>query len=202
MISRVSLLFLVLLSGLVAAPTAEPLAVGERLPAAVIRTIADETVTLTDAVAGRPTVLLFYRGGWCPYCVRHLAAVAEVETEILAAGFQIIALSPDQPAKLRAKPAQENLRYALYSDSTMAAAQAFGIAFKVPDELVAKYKDSYRIDLEADSGQTHHLLPHPAVFIVDAQGIIRFVHVDPDYRVRLEPAAILVALKGIAATGN
>ncbi len=202
MISRVSLLFLVLLSGLVAAPTAEPLAVGERLPAAVIRTIADETVTLTDAVAGRPTVLLFYRGGWCPYCVRHLAAVAEVETEILAAGFQIIALSPDQPAKLRAKPAQEKLRYALYSDSTMAAAQAFGIAFKVPDELVAKYKDSYRIDLEADSGQTHHLLPHPAVFIVDAQGIIRFVHVDPDYRVRLEPAAILVALKGIAATGN
>jgi peroxiredoxin len=202
MISRVSLLVLVLLSGLVAAPTAEPLAVGERLPAAVIRTIADETVTLTDAVAGRPTVLLFYRGGWCPYCVRHLAAVAEVETEILAAGFQIIALSPDQPAKLRAKPAQEKLRYALYSDSTMAAAQAFGIAFKVPDELVAKYKDSYRIDLEADSGQTHHLLPHPAVFIVDAQGIIRIVHVDPDYRVRLEPAAILVALKGIAATGN
>jgi peroxiredoxin len=134
--------------------------------------------------------------------VRHLAAVAEVETEILAAGFQIIALSPDQPAKLRAKPAQEKLRYALYSDSTMAAAQAFGIAFKVPDELVAKYKDSYRIDLEADSGQTHHLLPHPAVFIVDAQGIIRFVHVDPDYRVRLEPAAILVALKGITATGN
>lgn len=202
MISRVSLLFLVLLSGLVAAPTAEPLAVGERLPAAVIRTIADETVTLTDAVAGRPTVLLFYRGGWCPYCVRHLAAVAEVETEILAAGFQIIALSPDQPARLRAKPAQEKLRYALYSDSAMAAAQAFGIAFKVPDELVAKYKDSYRIDLEADSGQTHHLLPHPAVFIVDAQGIIRFVHVDPDYRVRLEPAAILVALKGITATDN
>jgi hypothetical protein len=35
---------------------------------------------------------------------------------------------------------------------------------------------------------------------VDAQGIIRFVHVDPDYRARLEPAAILTALKAIPAT--
>lgn len=55
------------------------------------------------------------------------------------------------------------------------------------------YRD--RIDLEAASGRTHHLLPHPAVFVADTGGTIRFAHVNPDYKVRLEPKSILEAAK-------
>ncbi|ATC64872.1 hypothetical protein CMV30_13340 [Nibricoccus aquaticus] len=178
-------------------PTA-PLAVGQSIPAANLRTDKGDAITLKSAIV-KPTVLIFYRGGWCPYCNRQLSALATIEADILAAGFQLIALSPDVPAKLREKPAMEKTNYTLLSDSAMEAAQGFGIAFKVEDELVAKYKNSYKIDLEAASGSTHHLLPHPAVFIVDATGVIRFAHVNTDYKVRLEPEKILAAIKEVSA---
>jgi peroxiredoxin len=192
----ISALLLALTLGLTAAEST-PLKIGDRVPDVVVQTVEGAGVALRAELAGQPSVVIFYRGGWCPYCVRHLAALAEVEADLLAAGFKLVALSPDRPAKLREKPALEKLNYILLSDSPATAARAFGLAFQVPDELVAKYKNEYKIDLEGDSGQTHHLLPHPAVFIVDAGGIIRFVHFDPDYRVRLTPEKILAAAKTV-----
>jgi peroxiredoxin len=168
---------------------------GAPVPAVAVRTDTGATVDLREALAAKPTVLIFYRGGWCPYCTRHLSALGEAETALREAGFQLFALSPDRPEKLRTKPTHENLQYTLLSDSEMNAARSFGIAFKVEDALVAKYKSEYGIDLEGDSGQTHHLLPHPAVFIVDQAGIIRFAHVNADYKVRLTPDEIMTAAK-------
>ena len=186
-----------LLGSSFAAEEGRPLAVGAAIPDATVRTEKDAPLKLKAAIT-RPTVLIFYRGGWCPYCNRHLSALVEIEGDLLAAGFQLIALSPDLPAKLREKPAQQKLNYTLLSDSAMEAARGFGIAFQVDDELVAKYKNSYKIDLEASSGATHHLLPHPAVFIVDASGIVRFAHVNTDYKTRLEPEKILAAARTLA----
>ena len=189
-------MFLSLTLSLSAAETT-PLQVGDAVPEVVVKTIEGADVSLRDVMAGGPAVIIFYRGGWCPYCVRHLSALAEIETELLTAGFKLVALSPDRPAKLREKPAVVKLNYTLLSDSLANATRAFGLVFQVPDELVAKYKNEYKIDLEGDSGQTHHLLPHPAVFIVDAGGVIRFVHFEPDYRVRLAPEKILAAARTV-----
>lgn len=170
---------------------AESLGVGAMIPDVGLKTDVGEDVDLRELVDGSPSVLIFYRGGWCPYCNRHLSALVDIVPDLEQAGYQILAISPDRPAKLRAKPDLGELPYTLLSDSPMTAASAFGIAFQVDDELVDKYQNSYGIDLEGDSGQTHHLLPHPAVFIVDGDGVIRFAHVDPDYKVRLDPDEIL-----------
>jgi peroxiredoxin len=132
--------------------------------------------------------------------MRHLSALAEVHAALAEAGFSLIAISPDRPEKLRARPETAATPFLLLSDSEAQAARAFGIAFKVEDTLVAKYKESYGIDLEGDSGQTHHLLPHPAVFVADARGIIRFAHVNPDYKVRLTSEEIMRAAKRALAT--
>jgi peroxiredoxin len=98
----------------------------------------------------------------------------------------------DQPSKLKATPDHEKVHYRLLSDSDAAAAKAFGIAFKVDDATVEKYK-GYGINLETASGKNHHILPHSAVFVADTNGVIRFAHVNPDYKVRLEPKTILEA---------
>lgn len=183
--------------GLVSIRAAEnaPAKAGEAVPPAAVLTVEGERVDLRAWLGGRPTVLIFYRGGWCPYCTKHLAALAEIEDELRAAGFQLVALSPDRPEKLRAKPSHAGLGYALLSDRKAEAMRALGIAFRVEDALVATYKERYGIDLEADSGETHRLLPHPAVFVVDAAGVIRFAHVNPDYRVRLSGEDILAAAR-------
>jgi len=177
------------------AETAKPAAKGDQIPDVTVQSADGTDLKLRAAVKKQPAVIVFYRGGWCPYCTRHLMALAEVEKDIVAAGYQILAISPDKPAKIAETPDREKLSYTLLSDAKMDAAKAFGISFKVADELVSKYKNEYQIDIEAASGENHHLLPHPAVFIVDRDGIIRFSHINENYKVRLEPAEILKNLR-------
>ena len=55
--------------------------------------------------------------------------------------------------------------------------------------------ESYHIDIEAASGETHHLLPVPAVFLTDADGKITYRYFNADYSVRLEAAELLKAAK-------
>jgi len=173
---------------------ATPLKVGDSIPAVKLRTEDDKELSLRKLVSEKPTVLIFYRGGWCPFCNRHLQSLAGIEDDLNKAGVQLLAISMDQPAKLKATPDREKLHYRLLSDSDAAAATAFGIAFKVDDKTVEKYK-GYGINLDAASGNDHHILPHPAVFVADTSGKIHFAHVNPDYKVRLEPKKILEAAR-------
>ena len=103
----------------------------------------------------------------------------------------------DQPAKLLQTPDRAKLHYRLLSDADAVVVKAFGIAFTVDDKTMAQLK-SYHIDLEAASGRTHHILPHPAVFVVGPDGVIRFAHTDIDYKVRLDPEKIVEAAKQAA----
>ena len=173
---------------------APPLKVGDSIPDVKLRTEDDKEVSLRKLVSEKPTVLIFYRGGWCPFCNRQLQSLAGIEDDLTKAGVQLLAISMDQPAKLKATPDREKLHYRLLSDSDATAATAFGIAFKVDDKTVEKYK-GYGINLDAASGNDHHILPHPAVFIANTNGVIRFAHFNPDYKVRLEPAKVLEAAR-------
>jgi peroxiredoxin len=195
--SMITPLLALLLLGPVLVPAqtnSTPLTVGAAIPDVTLRTEDDKEVSLRKLVSEKPTVLIFYRGGWCPYCTKHLHALAGIEKELQVAGAQLIAISPDQPSKLKETPDREKLHYRLLSDSDAAAARAFGIAFQVDDATVEKYK-TYKIDLDAAAGRSHHLLPHPAVFVAGTDGVIRFAHVNHDYKVRLEPEAILKAVQ-------
>jgi peroxiredoxin len=184
--------FLLIGAGLaLAQPASASLKEGDSIPDVRLRTDDNREVSLRKLAGEKPTVLIFYRGGWCPFCTRHLSDLAGIEQDLEKAGAQLLAISMDQPSTLRETPNRDKLGYRLLSDSEAVAAKAFGIAFQVEDDLVRKYKDSYKIDLEAASGQTHHILPHPAVYVVDTAGKIRFAYVNPDYKVRLEPAKIL-----------
>jgi peroxiredoxin len=174
---------------------AEPLQKGGVIPDVTVQTADDATVHLRELVSAKPTVLLFYRGGWCPFCTRHLSALVDIQDDLKAAGVQMLAISIDQPSKLRETPEYDAFSYTLLSDADAEAAEAFGLAFTVPDELVSKYKTEYGIDLEAASGQTHHKLPHPAVYVVGQDGIVQFVYVNEDYKVRLEPQKVLAAAR-------
>ena len=73
----------------------------------------------------------------------------------------------------------------------------FGIAWRVGDEFMKRYQ-GFGIDLEDASGQKHHLLPVPSVFIVDTQRKIRFVYSNPDHRVRIETKALVEAAQKVA----
>ncbi len=116
-------------------------------------------------------------------------------------GYQVLAVSPDQPEELRKTVDKQHLTYQLLSDSDMVLSRAFGIAFRVDDPTLEKYS-GFGIDLEQSSGCSHHLLPVPAVYIVDTRGVIRFAHWDPDYKKRLDPEALLSASRRVHSSSR
>ncbi|HVT74114.1 MAG TPA: peroxiredoxin-like family protein [Lacunisphaera sp.] len=187
---------LALRAGLAPAATAiTPVTPGTKAPAATVRTVDGGAIELASVLAGKPTVLIFYRGSWCPYCNRHLAALAEVEPQLLQLGYQVVAISPDETAGLQAMAARNHLTYRLLSDHAMTAASAFGVAFRVDAAGVAAYR-GYGVELTPVPGEPDaRWLPVPAVFIIDGAGIVRFAHANPDFKVRLSGEEVLAAAK-------
>ncbi len=176
----------------------QPLTVGAEIPDVTLRTVDGTTHDLRASAGKQPLVVVFYRGGWCPFCTRHLAELGQIEAELREMGLRIVAVSPDRPEVLAESVKTHELTYTLLSDSSMTAAKAFGIAFRVDDATVEQYK-GYGIDLEAASGEKHHLLPVPAVFIIGTDGRIRFAYANSDYKVRLSVEALLEAARSSIA---
>ncbi len=177
------------------ADSSAALVAGDTIPDAYVSGVDDgRSIGLREIVSKKPTILIFYRGGWCPYCNTHLGKLQTIESEVLAAGYQIAAISPDRPEELQKSITRHSLTYNLYSDSSMSAAKAFRLAFTVDNVTVVKYR-LVGINLEKASGEKHHMLPVPAVFIVDMDGVIRYAYSNPDYKVRMETDKILELLK-------
>ncbi len=173
-----------------------PILLGAAVPDVGLQALDGTEVRLRDVVRGKPSVLVFYRGGWCPYCNLQLQGLRLIQTQLDALGFQMLAISPDLPEKMRETLDKTPLEYTLLSDARAEAIRAFGLAFRVDDETYIKYQ-GYGIDLEKASGQTHRLLPVPGVYLVDADGTLQFSYVHPDYKVRLPEGVILAAAEAI-----
>lgn len=167
-----------------------PLLIGEMAPNQAIKDIDGQLVNTYRMFENKPTVLIFYRGGWCPYCNLHLAELQQIEADILAMGYQIIGISPDAPKALKSSVDKHTLKYDLYSDADLALAKAFGLAFQAPvkyKEMLAKQSDN----------QNPGILPVPAVFVIDQQGKIQFEYINPNYDIRMSGDMLKAVLKAL-----
>jgi peroxiredoxin len=170
----------------------QPLAVGMRAPAFSAQTKDGVLRTFSPESYQKPTVVIFYRGGWCPYCNMQLSDLHLVEPKLRQIGFEIVFLSTDRPAILYSSLKSEHIDYTLLSDSRLEAAKAFHIAFHLDDATIAKMK-SFGVDLDSTTGEPLHELPVPSVFIIDRTGTIRYVYSNPDFRIRLGADALWAA---------
>jgi len=167
-----------------------PLLVGETIPDVVLKSPANSNHNFSSIVAEKPTVLLVYRGGWCPFCNAHLSEIQAVQTDVMTLGYQIVAVSPDSPEKLRATENKDELHYRLYSDGDGEFIQSLGIAFKAPENYSG-------ILNEFSGGVNEGLLPVPAVFVVDQSGTILFEYINPNYKTRLSAKLLLAVLSNL-----
>ncbi len=165
-----------------------PLLIGEKIPDATIKSPEGNDHQVLELFSQKPTVMFFYRGGWCPYCNTHLAEIQEAETRILELGYQIIGISPDSPENLKATDEKNKLNYSLYSDGDGKFTKAMGIAFKASERSAARLFDY-------SGGLNEGYLPVPSVFIIDTSGTIAFEYINPDYKTRLSAGLLLAVLK-------
>jgi peroxiredoxin len=175
-----------------------PLKAGARAPSVTVKTVDGADFDLGQAFAAKPTVLMFYRGGWCPFCNKQLSGIQDYAPRFTALGYQILAVCTDKPEDLRATMDKHQLTYTLLSDRAMEAASAFQVAFRVPDDDAKKYA-SHGVILPGIPGEPGaQWLPVPSIFIVGKDGVIKFAEFNPNFRIRPPPEEILAA----AASAN
>jgi len=167
-----------------------PLLIGEKIPSITLKTSENTDVNISDLIKKKKTVLVFYRGGWCPYCNTHLQALAEAENQILDLGYQIIAVSPDAPQNLKITEGKDKVKYTLLSDSKGELIKAAGIAYEAP----ANYKSVINVH---SNGVNTSFLPVPSVFVVNPESDILFEYVSPDFKQRITTELLVSVLKNL-----
>ena len=168
-----------------------PILIGETLPNANFQNVEGEYVQLKALLEEKPTVLVFYRGGWCPYCNVQLSGLVEIEEDVLELGYQIVAISPDDYKNLQSTIENNSTEYKLLSDPNGKFIKEIGIAFKTSSSL-KEY-----ITSKSQKGETSSVMPAPTVMIVDKKGVIKFEYINPNYKERISGEMLLSVLKTI-----
>jgi peroxiredoxin len=160
-------------------------------------TLSDATgamVTLDQLVAAGPAVIVFYRGGWCPYCNLALRTYQkELLPNLAAFGAPRVAISPQTPDQSLSTVEKAELEFTVLSDPGSRVAHQMGIVFQPTDEVLTAQRQ-LGLDLAQVNAEGSTELPRPTVLIVDSARTVRFVDVQPDYTARTEVADILAAL--------
>ncbi len=170
------------------ATAVRPLLNGMTIPNVTVKLPDGSPVSLAALTMQKPTVILFYRGGWCPYCNRQFAELQTVEQDIVDLGYQILAISPETPENLQKQALKAEMKVTQLSDTDLNAIREFGLGFKVDKVTQMRYAAN-NINLAKDSSG-NAVLPAPGVFIVNKKGLVEFSYVNPDFKVR--PSAELI----------
>jgi peroxiredoxin len=93
------------------------IAAGAQLPEAELLDPHGDPVKLSDALAARPAVIVFYRGAWCPYCNIALRTYqSELVPELDRRGVALLAVSPQKPDEALSMQEKHDLAYTVLSD--------------------------------------------------------------------------------------
>jgi len=171
------------------------LEVGETAPEFSLPNAFGRQVSLQSMLSEGLVVLTFYRGAWCPYCNLQLRGLKQSLPYFEQAGARLVAVTPQQPDKSREQVEKDGYPFEILSDLDDRVMKAYRLYFEVPDDLIDIYKNRLSMDLAEYNGEGRYVLPVPATFIIDREGVVRAAFADVDYRKRVEPSAILEALK-------
>lgn len=172
--------------------------VSELMPPFTMPDHEGRLVSLEDVLADGPAILAFHRGHWCPYCRLNMKGLAEIEGEVAPA--RIFAISAELRSHTQALRAEAGASFPFLTDVDAGYALSINLAIWV-DELMSSMIAAAGWDVPGYQGGSAWVLPIPAVFVLDENGIVRTRHVDPDYRRRMELDDIGEAVRHLAGRG-
>jgi peroxiredoxin len=168
--------------------------VGDKMDSFTLRNAIGKPVTLDELVAAGPVVIVFYRGGWCPYCNLALRTYQQhLLPRLKDLDATLVAISPQTHDQSLSTAQKAALEFEVLSDPGSRVAERIGIAFDQPSSVLAAQRH-LGLDVAAVNDEASTTLPMPTVVIFDTDRIARFVDVQPDYTARTEVAEILDAL--------
>ncbi len=174
------------------------LPVGSTLPDVELIGPDGVPTTLGEAAGGRPAVVVFYRGAWCPYCN---ITLSNYQTSLLPGlserAVRLIAVSPQGPDGSLTMQQKHDLAFAVLSDPGNVLARLMGIV-TAPSQEVRVAQLRLGLDLTQINADATTALPWPTTAILDAGRILRWIDVHPEYSTRSEADDIITALDALS----
>ena len=165
------------LSGTRNPPTHLGLAVGDRFPAYALPDQNGAPHTGPTIQGNRATLIYVYRGDFCPFARYELAELNAFRAEFQRAGAAVVAISADSGDRSKMLSAFLHSQVPLLSDTNETILKPLG--------LVQQHKN----------GEPDNAIP--AFFIVDRDGIVRWIFTSRYYRELPHPKALLTALDAV-----
>jgi len=132
------------------------------------------------SLRGRPFLLKFFRGHWCPYCVAELRRWEEMRPELEAHRIAIVTVCADTADQIRKGRAKHGLRAVMLPDPGLALTDRYNL--RNPKNFAPK--PGLIIPL-----------PIPTTILVDAEGIVSWIDQATDYMHRSDPERVLAAVR-------
>ena len=171
--------------------------VGDQAPDFVLPDAQGKMLSLSHLLGSGPAAVTFYRGGWCPYCNIQLRAYQAALPEMIALGARLVAISPQRPDGSLSTAETNELTFDVLSDVGNTVARRFGLVYALAEELRAALRSNNK-GLPGINGDESWELPVPALYVIARDRRVALAAIDVDYRNRLEPEAILAALKSLS----
>ena len=171
---------------------------GDEAPEFSLPDVQGNLVSLSGLLQRGPVVVTFYRGGWCPYCNIQLRAYQSILPQMAALGARLVAISPQLPDGSLDTAGKSDLTFEVLSDTGNSVARRFRLVHALPEELREALRSNDKA-LPAINGDGSWELPVPATYVIAPDRRVALASIEVDYRKRLEPDAILAALKSLRA---
>ncbi|MDP2359665.1 MAG: peroxiredoxin-like family protein [bacterium] len=163
---------------------------GHLAPAAVLQDVMGKEVEIGRFWQEGPVLLVFYRGGWCPYCNFQIHEMSEALPEFQRRGVGLVAVSVDRFEEAARTQTLHEIPFPVLSDPDLILHQAFHVIHQADEAEVAMLAQ-FGIDLEASSGRGHNAIAVPSIFLIAKGGRILWAHADADYQTRPTIAQLL-----------
>ncbi|MDP3518353.1 MAG: peroxiredoxin family protein [Pseudohongiella sp.] len=151
--------------------------VGDTIPPIEAPDQNGDVKTLADLMGEKGLVLVLSRSfDWCPYCIAQLEKLVDVAPEFAALGVSVAAMTYDSQDILKGAEEDYAVTFPLLQDVNVKHVTALGILNK-----------------QYEPGQRAYGIPEPGIFLLSADGTIRFKFADQDYRMRPDFSLVLQA---------
>ena len=127
---------------------------------------------------GSPTVILFVRGNWCPFCSRQVSNLTQHYRDIVDLGAKLILITPKPLETTRRVADFFKVEFDFWLDDQLFVTKQLGLLQKggVPGDYSKEYgKDTI----------------WPTALVVDAAGIIRYTDLSKHISDRPDPKTLL-----------
>ena len=154
---------------------------------------ADGSPFDSHSLAGQRVLLKFFRGHWCPFCSVELQQFEALRPELERHGIRLIAISKDSPGDVGHHRQRDGLGFTLLSDQQMEVIRDYGLEHRKALEISGR---SFKIaGIHMGVRPRFTAMAAPTTLLVDEHGVVRWIDVAEDYKVRSDCQRLLRALE-------